>query len=62
MKQKTIIPSHNMILNISKSPAILAALEQKICLLISFDFNRDFPGPAERVQLMTYRFNLKSQK
>ena len=35
-KQKTIIPSQNMILN-TKSPAVSAVLEQKICLPISSD-------------------------
>ena len=52
-KQKTIIPSNNMILNITVQIFRLLLTRKYVCRLVPI--NRNFSGPAERVRLMTYR-------
>ena len=52
-KQKTIIPSHNMILNTTVQIFQLLLTRKYVCRLVPI--NCDFSGPAERVRLMTCR-------
>ena len=52
-KQKTIIPSNNMILNTTVQIFRLLLTRKYVCQLVPI--NCDFSGPAERVRLMTCR-------
>ena len=52
-KQKTVIPSHNMILNTTVQIFQLLLSRKYVCRLLPI--NCDFSGPAERVRLMTCR-------
>ena len=52
-KQKTIIPSNNMILNTTVQIFRLLLTRKYVCRLVPI--NCDFSGPAERVRLMTCR-------
>ena len=52
-KQKTIIPSNNMILNTTVQIFWLLLTRKYVCRLVPI--NCDFSGPAERVRLMTCR-------
>ena len=52
-KQKTVIPSHNMILNTTFQIFRLLLSRKYVCRLLPI--NCDFSTPAERVRLMTCR-------